>query len=78
MIAEPGTVAGKAVSERYASKPKIDAQKAVNARKPRVASVRSRPSTTAPNAPTARPVSTVQLMKARFSAIRCSAGTGRV
>ena len=57
--------------------PRTTAQAAVKARNPRVASVRIRARTTATNDPIARPVRTVQLMNARFSAIR-SAGTARV
>jgi hypothetical protein len=73
----PETAAGNAWSDRNARMPITTADPAVKDRKPRVASVRSRASTTAANEPNARLVRTVQLMNARFSAIR-SAGTVRV
>src|SRR6185312_12962216 len=76
-IGESPSVTGRARSERYASAPKTTAHAAVKARKPRVASVRSRARITAPSEPIASAVSSVQLMNARFSAIR-SAGTSRV
>ncbi len=70
-------MSGRAPSLSQARMPKAIAQAAVNPRKPEVAAVRRRRSTTAPNVPTASPVSTVQLMKARFCAI-CVADTSRV
>ena len=76
-IGEPPSVAGRAWSDRKARIARSTAQVAVKARNPRVAPVRRLASTTAPNDPTARAVRTVQLMNARFSAIR-SAGTIRV
>src|SRR5579862_2936512 len=69
---DPGVAAAwtRAPSLRWASSPKPAAQNALKPRKPRVAVVRTRIRTTAPKAPTARAVSSVQLMNARFSAIR--------
>src|SRR5664279_3878696 len=76
---DPGAAAAwtRAPSLRWASSPNPAAHAALNPRKPRVAAVRTRIRTTAPKAPTPRPVRSVQLMKARFYAI-CWAGTSRV
>jgi L-ascorbate metabolism protein UlaG (beta-lactamase superfamily) len=73
-IGDPLASTGRPVSESHARTPKPAAQNAVNARKPRVAPVVTRASTTTANEPTASAVRTVQLINARFEAIR-SAGT---
>ena len=68
---------GSAPSLSHASTPKATAQAVANPRNPRVALERRRSRTTAAYEPRARPVRTVQLMKARFWAI-CAAGTAPV
>ena len=70
--------AGRAPSESQARTPKPSAHSGREAAGSRASrSVRRRSRTTAANEPRARPVRTVQLMKARFWAI-CVAGTARV
>ena len=68
---------GRSVSDNRARIANTAEQIAVNARYPRVAPVRIRPRATAAKPPTASAVRTVQLMNARFWAIR-SAATARV
>ena len=74
---EPPSVAGSAPSLSHARAPNPIAHAAVNPRNPLVAADARRSTTTAAYDPSASPVRTVQLMKARFWAI-CVAGTSRV